>query len=133
MKSGNLSIGKRATIFVARVLTTTAITAFLGAMLSFMFAPNLFVAGLPLARGLIAFVFPIPLILAALVTLAVPTTYLLRRYRLESWATYAFVGALLGAVYLYILYPGVTSFGIGTAALYGCVCAVTWFAVQRTT
>lgn len=129
------SPNERAILIACRLLTTAAITGFIGAVLNLIyerfFDPAAYAASPALARGLFVFVWTIPFILTALIFLGLPTSYLLRRRGWENWPTYSLVGAAIGAGFLYALFPILNLHGISWGAIYGCICASVWFALKR--
>jgi hypothetical protein len=88
-------------------------------------------SSLPLSVTIFIYVLTIPFILTGLILLGLPTSYLLKRLKLESWLSYALVGAALGVGCVYALLSYLTPFGIAAGAGYGCPCAIVWFALRR--
>lgn len=97
------SQGKRGILLASRVLTTTLLTAVLGAIENWgyerFFAPELYAAGPPFARATWLIAFSFPFILAGLLIIGLPTAFVLRRARLGSALSYAAVGAVTGALW----------------------------------
>lgn len=126
---------KQAILVACRLLATATITALIGAVLNefyrVFFDPELYNSGPRLSGAIFFCVLTIPFILTGLILLGLPTSYLLKRLKLENWLSYAFVGATLGVGFLYALLSYLTPFGIGSAAVYGCLCATVWFAFRR--
>ena len=123
---------KQTILVASRLLATAAITASIGAVLiefyQMFFDPEYYNGGSRLSGTIFFYVFTIPFILTGLILLGLPTSYLLKRLKLENWLCYALVGAVLGVGFLYALLSHPTSFGTGAAAVYGCLCAFVWFA-----
>lgn len=126
---------KQSILVASRLLATAAITALIGAVLNtfhqMLFDPDRYNSGPPLSRAIFDYVLTIPFILTGLILLGLPTSYLLKRLKLENWLSYALVGAALGVGFLYALLSSLTPFGIRAAAVYGGLCAIVWFALRR--
>ncbi len=130
------SAAKQSILVASRLLATATITALTGVVLIefyeiFFFDPEYYNLGSHLTRAIFYCVVTIPFILTGLILLGLPTSYLLKRLKLESWLSYALVGAALGAGVPYALLSYLTPVGIGGAAVYGCLCAIVWFAMRR--
>lgn len=125
------STGDRAVVLVTRALTATFLTAVVGAIENWFyerfFAPELYAAGNPIARGLFMLAISFPYILVGLILLGLPTAYVLSRARAENAFTYAFAGAAAGALWGKVAVGVLTTYGIAMSAFYGCVCALFWW------
>lgn len=126
---------KQSILVASRLLATAAITAFIGAVLigfyEKFFYPEAYDVGRSPFGAIRFYVFTIPFVLLALTILGLPASYLLRRLGFENWHTYSLVGAALGAVCLSALLQRVALFGLSVGAIYGSICAITWFALRR--
>ena len=129
------SLGERSLLVATRLLTTVAITGFAGAVLNGLyerfFDPDAYSAGPPLGRGLFVFISTVPFLLAAMLFVGMPASYLLCRLGWENWLAYWLVGSILGVAFLYALFPSLTPYGIYQGAIYGSLCATIWFALRR--
>jgi hypothetical protein len=103
IESDRPSMGARAGSLIARLLLATAATAFAGAVINFfyelVFRPNPYAAGPPIARGAFLIVWTSPFILVGLIVLGLPTSYLLKRFKVEHSVSYALTGAIAGIAY----------------------------------
>jgi hypothetical protein len=133
------------------ILVVVLLTAFAGATLNtvyeYIFRKEFWSAGTPVARWAFAVAVASPFILAALLVIGLPTTWLLAKLRAEGPIQYATVGTLGGlAFWPAIVVPwswfdDVTSSPlpdsiaplplIAVTALYGLACAVLWFLIAR--
>ncbi|WP_423141792.1 hypothetical protein ACOYW6_00020 [Parablastomonas sp. CN1-191] len=125
---------EKSVLIASRVLTTTLLAALLGAVINYfyeLFFDTAFAnAGSALTRGIWTTIWAIPFILVAILVLGIPASYLLRQLRLENWVSYALCGAALGILFLYVLFPSMTLFGMGAGAIYGGLCASIWFGLK---
>jgi hypothetical protein len=123
------SSGERVVLLVTRVLTTTLLTAVVGAIENWFFerffAPNLYAAGPPLGRAAWVIAWSSPFILAGLVILGLPTAYLLHRARVENALSYGIAGLLTGTLWGYVIV-----YDFGLSGFYGCVCALFWWLLR---
>ena len=131
VQESQFSTGQRMVLLVTRVLTATFLTAFVGAIengfYERFFAPELYGAGHPIARGAFLLAFSFPYILVGLILLGLPIAYALMRARAENVVAYALAGAATGALWGKIAIGAVTTYGLATSAFYGCVCALLWW------
>lgn len=125
------STRERIVLLVTRALTATLLTALAGALQNWfyerIFAPDLYAAGNPLARGVAMLAITFPYILLGLIVLGLPTAYALKRVRAENVFTYALAGAGTGALWGKLAAGALTTYGLATSAFYGCVCALFWW------
>jgi len=129
------------------VLLTASAGATWNTIYEYVFRKDLWNAGPPVGRWLFALVVASPIILAALLCIGLPTTWLLAKLRTEGPTQYAAVGALGGlAFWPAIVVPwswfddipsGPLPDNIAPApllawtAVYGVVCAALWFLIAR--
>jgi hypothetical protein len=113
------------------VLTATLLTASVGAVENWLyelfFAPDLYAAGNPVARGLFALGISCPYILAGLLLLGLPAAYALNRLRVENALTYGLAGLVTGPLWGWAAIGTQTAYGFVMAAFYGVVCALFWW------
>lgn len=98
----------------------------------FFFDAEAYAAESVLARAAFAFAFPFPFILAGLLVVGTPTALLLRRFRLDNFIVFGLAGAFAGAAIGFAVASGLPRLQTAFTA-YGCVSAVTYWALQRRT
>ncbi|HEX6661284.1 MAG TPA: hypothetical protein VF067_05395 [Sphingomicrobium sp.] len=125
------STSERVVLLITRMLTATLLTAFVGALENWLyelfFAPDLYAAGNPLARGVFALGLSFPYILVGLLLLGLPIAYALHRLRAESALTYSIAGLVTGSLWGWIALGSQTAYGLLITAFYGIVCALFWW------
>lgn len=135
MQNRPYSLGKQSILVASRLLATAILTAFIGAVLNFLyrkyFDPEAYAAEPSVTQAIFSYALTIPFILLALLIVGFPTSYLLRHLGLENWLIYALVGAALGVGFLYAVLSYLTPSGICIGAIYGSICAIIWFASSR--
>jgi hypothetical protein len=123
--------GRRAALLILRLLTASFLTALIGAIANWFFelffAPDLYAAGPPFARGVFVLVVSFPFIITALILLGLPITYALGRFKAESAFVYALAGAASGAAWGALVFGSLTTYGQVACALQGVVCALVWW------
>jgi hypothetical protein len=119
---------------VARLISATLLTGLIGALANTVyerfFDLEAYDAGPPLGRGLFLVVVTLPFILAGLVLLGLPTTYILRRFGAESAWNYALAGTTIGASCSLLFSSSPSLEQIALTAVYGVVCALCWSALR---
>ena len=126
--------GKAVGSFLGQLLMAATLTAIAGALgnsfYEFFFGPEAYAAGPVLARAAFAFAFPFPFILAALLIVGTPTALLLRRLHLDNLIVFGLAGAFAGAAIGLALASGLPRLQT-VFSIYGCVSAVTYWAVHK--
>jgi hypothetical protein len=125
------TLAAKAARLAARLFLTTVATAASGAVANFFyerfFAPDLYAAGPPILRAAFALAITSPLILAGLIFLGLPLSFLLKRLGIENAISYAVTGALSGVAFGVILTQLHHTELLVTAASYGTTCALFWW------
>lgn len=128
------SRGERVILLITRMLTATFLTALVGAIENWFyerfFAPDLYAAGHPLARGVFMLVFSFPYVLVGFVLLGLPAAYALERMRAGNAFAYALAGAVTGALWGVVAVGVLTTYGVAVSAFYGCLCALFWWRLR---
>lgn len=124
-------LAARFATLAARLFLTTVATAALGAVANFFyerfFATDLYAAGPAILRGAAALVIASPFILAGLIILGLPLSFLLKRLRVENSVSYAVTGALSGIAFGVALTRAHHVEMFAMAAFYGMACALFWW------
>lgn len=131
------STGERLMVLVTRALKATLLTAFVGAIgngfYERLFASELLAAGDPFARGVFMLAVSFPYIFVGLILLGLPSAYALMRARAENFITYGLAGTASGALWGKVTFGVLTKYGIAISAVYGCTCALFWWALRPRT
>jgi hypothetical protein len=118
---------------VFRLIAAAAVTAAIGAVANGiyerLFDPQAYAAGTAIGRAAFAFLYPFPFILAGLLVVGTPVTYVLSRWHIDNVMAYAIAGATGGGLIGMAMaegFPRVQWMFVG----YGCVSAVAYWALR---
>ena len=130
--SDGAPIGAKVGSRVVRILVTTITAGTCGAIINFLvelfLRPDLYAAGDPLSRGLMAFGMTSPVILLGLIILGLPISYLLKHLKIENAFSYVLAGALSGMTCgIAMAYPYYRMEWVALTAAFGAGTAVVWW------